>query len=273
MDGRAGHRLARRRDRSLEGRDLPPVGPAGGGGDGPAVRDDHSARVARARPVVQGAVARHGRARGGQLRVARLPRAASRGHHDRAGGARPGGPGPGRAPRALPRDRPTVQRALRRRPGGAAAPALGDPADPGQRRTQDVQVARQLHRHPRRARRDPRQGALVHHRPPEGAPRRSRTPGDLPDLRAAPPLLARGRRPDRGDLPHGGAELRRLQDAARRQPDRSIPAIPRTTSRERRAELERDPSIVQKVLADGAARVRPVAQETLAAVRSAMHYA
>ena len=43
--------------------------------------------------------------------------------------------------------------------------------------------------------------------------------------------------------------------------------------RERRAELERDPSIVQKVLADGAARVRPVAQETLAAVRSAMHYA
>jgi tryptophanyl-tRNA synthetase len=43
--------------------------------------------------------------------------------------------------------------------------------------------------------------------------------------------------------------------------------------RERRAELQQDPGVVEKVLADGAARARPQAQETLAAVRSAMHFA
>ncbi len=45
VDARARPRLARRRDRPREGRDLPPVGPARGGGDGAAVRHDHAARA------------------------------------------------------------------------------------------------------------------------------------------------------------------------------------------------------------------------------------
>jgi tryptophanyl-tRNA synthetase len=43
--------------------------------------------------------------------------------------------------------------------------------------------------------------------------------------------------------------------------------------RERRAELAKEPGIVKQVLADGMEKVRPVAQETLAAVRAAMHFA
>ena len=42
--------------------------------------------------------------------------------------------------------------------------------------------------------------------------------------------------------------------------------------RERRAELGRDPGYVERVLAEGAERVRPVVRETLAAVRAAMHF-
>jgi tryptophanyl-tRNA synthetase len=42
--------------------------------------------------------------------------------------------------------------------------------------------------------------------------------------------------------------------------------------RERRAELASDAGLVEKVLAEGVAKVRPVVEETLAAVRSAMHF-
>ena len=42
--------------------------------------------------------------------------------------------------------------------------------------------------------------------------------------------------------------------------------------RERRAELAADPGYVEKTLAEGADRVRPIAQETLAAVRAGMHF-
>jgi tryptophanyl-tRNA synthetase len=41
--------------------------------------------------------------------------------------------------------------------------------------------------------------------------------------------------------------------------------------RERRADLEHTPHVVDDVLATGAERVRPVAEETMASVRSAMH--
>ena len=41
--------------------------------------------------------------------------------------------------------------------------------------------------------------------------------------------------------------------------------------RERRAELAEDPGLVDRVLAEGAARARPVARSTLDAVRKAMH--
>jgi len=43
--------------------------------------------------------------------------------------------------------------------------------------------------------------------------------------------------------------------------------------RERRAELEGQPGLVQQVLADGASKVRPVVEETMKAVRSAMSFA
>jgi tryptophanyl-tRNA synthetase len=43
--------------------------------------------------------------------------------------------------------------------------------------------------------------------------------------------------------------------------------------RERRAELAEDPGLLEKVLADGVARARPIAIETLEAVRAAMHLA
>jgi tryptophanyl-tRNA synthetase len=43
--------------------------------------------------------------------------------------------------------------------------------------------------------------------------------------------------------------------------------------RERRAELAADPDLVAKVLADGADKARPVASQTMAAVRAAMHFA
>ncbi|HEX6130622.1 MAG TPA: tryptophan--tRNA ligase [Actinomycetota bacterium] len=42
--------------------------------------------------------------------------------------------------------------------------------------------------------------------------------------------------------------------------------------RERRAELAAQPGLVEKVLAEGAERARPVARATLAAVREAMHF-
>jgi len=41
--------------------------------------------------------------------------------------------------------------------------------------------------------------------------------------------------------------------------------------RERRQELEHRPGLVEEILADGAARVRPVVESTMAAVRDAMH--
>ena len=43
--------------------------------------------------------------------------------------------------------------------------------------------------------------------------------------------------------------------------------------RERRAELAADPGYVEKTLAEGADKARPIMQETLAAVRGAMHFA
>jgi tryptophanyl-tRNA synthetase len=42
--------------------------------------------------------------------------------------------------------------------------------------------------------------------------------------------------------------------------------------RERRAELAADPELVEKVVAEGADRVRPVVRQTMAAVRAAMHF-
>jgi tryptophanyl-tRNA synthetase len=43
--------------------------------------------------------------------------------------------------------------------------------------------------------------------------------------------------------------------------------------RERRTELERTPEVVDEVLAEGAARVRPIVEDTMKAVRGAMNLA
>jgi tryptophanyl-tRNA synthetase len=43
--------------------------------------------------------------------------------------------------------------------------------------------------------------------------------------------------------------------------------------RERRAEIDAQPGLVERVLADGAAKVRPVVEDTMKAVRSAMSFA
>ena len=108
------------------------------------------------------------------------PRAAGGRHRDRSRRARPGRGGPGRAPRALPRDRPAVQPALRRGAGRAAAAAVRR-----RRSSPDRTAARCRSRSTTRsAIRDDEAavratGALVPHRPPEapqgrpGPPRRS----------------------------------------------------------------------------------------------------
>ena len=72
-----------------------------------------------------------------------------------------------------------------------------------------------------------------------------------------------------GALPHRRAGVRRLQDEPRRPHDRAASR----PFRERRAELAADPGYVEKMLAEGADKARPIVQETLAAVRAAMHFA
>ena len=142
------------------------------------------------------------------------------------------------------------------------------PLIPGSRRPQDVEVARQHDRDPRRRGGDPRDGPVVPHRSAEAPQGRPGPPRDLPGLRAAPEVLARRRRADRGDVPHrasSGAWTAR----------RSWPTTSSSTSRpfrERRAELAATPGLVRDVLAAGARTVRPVARATLAAVRDAMHF-
>ncbi len=93
-------------------------------------------------------------------------------------------------------------RLLRRRAPGAATAPVRYAADPRLGRPQDVEDARQLHRRPGRRGRDPGEGALVHHGPPEDPPRGPRPTGDLPDLRVASQVLTRRRGSGRGHLPH-----------------------------------------------------------------------
>ena len=56
--------------------------------------------------------------------------------------------------------------------------------------------------------------AVVPHRSTEAPQGRPGPPRDLPGLRAAPEVLARAGRADRGDVPHGRARVRRLQEAS-----------------------------------------------------------
>ena len=155
------------------------------------------------------------------------------------------------------------------RPRGAAAAPLGDADDPGQRRPQDVEVARQLHRHARRPRHRARQGALVHHRPAEGAARRSRPPGDLPHLRAARHFSPAD--VDRIEATCRTGELGCV-DCKTLLADHLIETF--APYRERRAEAGgASPGSADRCWPAGRDGRVPVAQETLAAVRSAMELA
>ena len=110
-------------------------------------------------------------------------------------------------------------------------PLLSDyPADPRVGRPEDVEVPRQHDRCPRRRGGGAGDRAIVHHRPPEAPQGRPRPPRDLPGLRAAPEVLARRRRPHRGDVPHGRARLRRLQDDPGRSSRRALRPVPGTPS-------------------------------------------
>ena len=93
-------------------------------------------------------------------------------------------------------------------------------------------------------------------------------PRDLPDLRAAPEVLARARRRDRGRLPLGRARVRRLQDDPGRPPGRVLPPVPGAPRRARRRARARRAG----ARARAPSTARPVARATLDAVREAMHF-
>ena len=129
-----------------------PEPPAGGHGARLAADDRHAGQLAGAHADVQGEEAAAAGRR--QPRTAQLPGAAGRRHRPLQGVARARREGPGGAPGAIAGDRAPVQHALWRHvpraPGGlhriAHRPGHG-------RCAEDVQVARQHHRHPRAARR------------------------------------------------------------------------------------------------------------------------
>ena len=98
-----------------------------------AVFDDHSARLAGARPDLQGTEGEHQGERPDDIRISWLSRAAVGGHFDLQGGLRPGRRRPGGACGTDARDRTPVQRLLRqtRRPSSRnRSPAHAAPACP-----------------------------------------------------------------------------------------------------------------------------------------------
>ncbi len=149
------------------------------------------------------------------------------------------------------------------------ADPVGDPTDPGLRRAEDVEVARQLHRRPGRRAETIR--AKVRSFVTDPQKNGSATP--------AAPRSARSSRcistfsPDdveRIDRTCRSGELGCVEDKTFLA-DRLVEMF--RPFRQRRAELEAQPGLVEKVLAEGVERVRPVARATLDAVREAMHFA
>ena len=175
----------------------------------------------------------------------------------------------GAAPRALPRDRAPLQRALRRGFSGAEAAALA------RRRASWVSTAR-------RKMSKTRGNAIDMFDPPAEIEKKLK--GAFTD----PQKLRRGdpgrpeicnmftmhtavsaperRRGDRARLPQRRARLRRLQEAAGRR--RSTPSSRRSRSAPR--SCARIAARVLKVLQDGAARARAIAEATMDEVYRAM---
>ena len=146
-------------------------------------------------------------------------------------------------------------------------PLLSDsPLVPGLRRPQDVEVARQRDRRPRRPRHDPREGPLLHHRPAEGSARRPGRPEICPIFALHPRFS-----PDIVEWTRDHCRTGELGcvDCKTNLADRIEELRP---FRERRAELATEPGLVGKVLAEGESGYGPSSQETLAAVRDAMGF-
>ncbi len=122
-----------------------------------ALQHRDAGRLAAADTDIQGEAPEP--ARGRQPRPADLPRPAGRRHRPAEGVAGADRQGPGAPSGAEPRDRPRLQRPIRRDLPGAAGRLHGGARGAGHRRRQeDEQVDRQHHRGPGRAGRDPQAG-------------------------------------------------------------------------------------------------------------------
>ncbi len=141
--GRGRDGLAVRGPRPGEERHLRPVACPADGRARARLRDDHAARLARARADVQGADRAAPRAGPRDVRVPRLPGPHDGRHRALPRALRPRRKGPGEPPRDLPRDRPPLQRLLRGRLPRAEGALHGDAEGPGPRRPEDVQELRQ----------------------------------------------------------------------------------------------------------------------------------
>jgi hypothetical protein len=176
-------RLARGRPRPRALGDLHPVAGARTRRAPPAALDAHAARLAGAGADLQGPAAAAREQGPGDLRLPRLPGAADGGHHHLPRRLRAGGGGPDEPPRAVARDRPPLQRLLRRRLPRAAAAVHLEPQGAGDRRPQDVEELRQRHRASPRPRLHPQEVHADVHRPAAAAAQRPGPPGGLQPVR------------------------------------------------------------------------------------------
>ena len=151
-----------------------------------------------------------------QPRPAHLPGPAGRRHRHLQGVDGAGRQGPGRPPGAVARDRPGLQRPLRRDVPGAEGGLHRGARRPGHgRRQEDEQVRRQHDRRVRRRGRHPQAGHVDgdrHEADPADGPG---PPGGLQRL-PAPALVRRRLRGPVGGRAHGPDRLRRHEEAARR---------------------------------------------------------
>ena len=130
-----------------------------------------------------------------------------------------------------PRDRPRLQRPLRRDlPGAAGGLHRGAGRARHRRRQEDEQVGRQHDRDPGRAGRDPEAGHVDGHRHAADPAHGPGPPGGLQRL-PAPPLLRRRLRGDLGGRADRPDRLRRHQEAAGRADHRPLRRGPRALPR------------------------------------------
>src|SRR6266849_5142217 len=217
---RDGRRPARGGSRSRAEHALHPVARARARRAAPAVFHGHPARLARARPHLQG----DGRAAWARIPLVRppgIPASAGRRHLDVQGAVGARGRGPGAAHRADPGGRPALQPHVEARGlSGARREADGDSQGPRHGPPKDVEVARQRHLPVGHPGSDHDQGQAHGHRSGPQAPERSRQSRRLPRLRPAQDLHPRARaRGLRHGLPDGRHRLSRLQGGAPRAHD------------------------------------------------------